>query len=93
MGIEFNPRFGKHWDFKLFHNGRPGIIAWTLMYVSTFRAFRLIFPILDLGKLFCRIAGTVLARIASTFVSLVSHHILIEIRPLTCSHFECLQNL
>lgn len=36
MGIEFNPRFGKHWDFKLFHNGRPGIIAWTLMYVKTF---------------------------------------------------------
>jgi 7-dehydrocholesterol reductase len=31
MGIEFNPRFGRHWDFKLFHNGRPGIIAWTLM--------------------------------------------------------------
>jgi 7-dehydrocholesterol reductase len=31
MGIEFNPRLGKLWDFKLFHNGRPGIIAWTLM--------------------------------------------------------------
>lgn len=31
MGIEFNPRLGKRWDFKLFHNGRPGIIAWTLM--------------------------------------------------------------
>lgn len=31
MGIEFNPRFGKTWDWKLFHNGRPGIIAWTLM--------------------------------------------------------------
>lgn len=27
-----NPRFGKMWDFKLFHNGRPGITAWTLMY-------------------------------------------------------------
>ncbi|KAI9137440.1 ergosterol biosynthesis ERG4/ERG24 family-domain-containing protein [Paraphysoderma sedebokerense] len=31
MGIEFNPRFGKYWDFKLFHNGRPGIVAWTLI--------------------------------------------------------------
>ena len=31
VGIELNPRFGTHWDFKLFHNGRPGIIAWTLM--------------------------------------------------------------
>ena len=30
-GIELNPRFGQAWDFKLFHNGRPGIIAWTLM--------------------------------------------------------------
>lgn len=34
MGIEFNPRFGKLWDFKLFHNGRPGIIAWTLINLS-----------------------------------------------------------
>ncbi|RDW59118.1 hypothetical protein BP5796_12042 [Coleophoma crateriformis] len=34
MGIEFNPRFGKYWDFKLFHNGRPGIIAWTLINLS-----------------------------------------------------------
>lgn len=31
MGIELNPRFGQHWDWKLFHNGRPGIIGWTLM--------------------------------------------------------------
>ena len=31
VGIELNPRFGNLWDFKLFHNGRPGIIAWTLM--------------------------------------------------------------
>lgn len=31
VGIELNPRFGKLWDFKLFHNGRPGIVAWTLM--------------------------------------------------------------
>jgi 7-dehydrocholesterol reductase len=31
MGIEFNPRFGKYFDFKLFTNGRLGIIAWTLM--------------------------------------------------------------
>jgi 7-dehydrocholesterol reductase len=34
MGIEFNPRFGKLWDFKLFHNGRPGIVAWTLINLS-----------------------------------------------------------
>lgn len=34
MGIEFNPRFGKMWDFKLFHNGRPGIIAWTMINLS-----------------------------------------------------------
>lgn len=31
MGIELNPRFGSSWDWKLFHNGRPGIIGWTLM--------------------------------------------------------------
>jgi 7-dehydrocholesterol reductase len=31
MGIEFNPRIGKWFDFKLFHNGRPGIVMWTLM--------------------------------------------------------------
>jgi 7-dehydrocholesterol reductase len=34
MGIEFNPRFGEWFDFKLFHNGRPGIIAWTLISYS-----------------------------------------------------------
>ncbi|KAF2138354.1 uncharacterized protein K452DRAFT_328886 [Aplosporella prunicola CBS 121167] len=34
MGIEFNPRFGKNWDWKLFHNGRPGIIGWTLIDLS-----------------------------------------------------------
>lgn len=33
-GVELNPRFGKYWDFKFFHNGRPGIIAWTLIDVS-----------------------------------------------------------
>jgi 7-dehydrocholesterol reductase len=32
-GIELNPRLGDKWDFKLFYNGRPGIIAWTLMLV------------------------------------------------------------
>ena len=36
MGIELNPRIGKHFDFKLFTNGRPGLIAWTLMSVSTY---------------------------------------------------------
>lgn len=33
MGIEMNPRIGQSFDFKLFVNGRPGIVAWTLMYV------------------------------------------------------------
>ena len=33
MGIEFNPRYGL-FDFKLFFNGRPGIIAWTLIDIS-----------------------------------------------------------
>lgn len=34
MGIELNPRIGKLFDLKLFHNGRPGIIAWTLINLS-----------------------------------------------------------
>lgn len=34
MGIELNPRIGDYFDFKLFTNGRPGIVAWTLMYVT-----------------------------------------------------------
>ncbi|KAG0242588.1 7-dehydrosterol-delta 7-reductase [Mortierella sp. GBAus27b] len=34
MGIEFNPRIGKYFDFKLFHNGRPGIVAWTMIDMS-----------------------------------------------------------
>lgn len=33
MGVEFNPRFG-NFDFKLFFNGRPGILAWTLINLS-----------------------------------------------------------
>lgn len=33
MGIEFNPRVGPI-DFKLFFNGRPGIVAWTLINIS-----------------------------------------------------------
>ena len=33
MGIELNPRIGEMFDFKLFTNGRPGLIAWTLMFV------------------------------------------------------------
>ena len=35
MGIELNPRIGEMFDFKLFTNGRPGLIAWTLMCVPT----------------------------------------------------------
>ncbi|RVE74886.1 hypothetical protein OJAV_G00026690 [Oryzias javanicus] len=34
MGIEFNPRIGEWFDFKLFFNGRPGIVAWTLINLS-----------------------------------------------------------
>ncbi|RKO92268.1 ergosterol biosynthesis ERG4/ERG24, partial [Blyttiomyces helicus] len=34
MGIEFNPRIGKMFDFKLFYNGRPGIVWWTLINFS-----------------------------------------------------------
>jgi len=36
MGIELNPRFTRDgsWDWKLFHNGRPGIIGWTLIDLS-----------------------------------------------------------
>lgn len=34
MGVELNPRFGKYFDFKLWTNGRPGIIAWTLIDCS-----------------------------------------------------------
>lgn len=34
MGIEFNPRVGRWFDFKLFFNGRPGIVAWTLINLS-----------------------------------------------------------
>jgi 7-dehydrocholesterol reductase len=34
MGIELNPRFGDWFDFKLFHNGRPGIVAWSLIVLS-----------------------------------------------------------
>ncbi|KAF1986416.1 ERG4/ERG24 ergosterol biosynthesis protein [Aulographum hederae CBS 113979] len=34
MGIELNPRFSTNWDWKLFHNGRPGIIGWVLINAS-----------------------------------------------------------
>jgi 7-dehydrocholesterol reductase len=33
MGIELNPRIGTL-DLKLFFNGRPGIVAWTLINIS-----------------------------------------------------------
>ena len=33
MGIELNPRIGML-DLKLFFNGRPGIVAWTLINIS-----------------------------------------------------------
>ncbi|CAF9918953.1 MAG: hypothetical protein HETSPECPRED_003894 [Heterodermia speciosa] len=34
IGVELNPRLGELFDLKLFHNGRPGIIAWTLIDAS-----------------------------------------------------------
>jgi len=34
MGVEFHPRIGSWFDFKLFFNGRPGIVAWTLINLS-----------------------------------------------------------
>lgn len=34
VGVELNPRFGEYWDFKFFHNGRPGIVAWSLIDLS-----------------------------------------------------------
>ncbi len=33
MGIELHPRI-RQFDFKLFFNGRPGIVAWTLINIS-----------------------------------------------------------
>lgn len=33
MGVELNPRIG-FLDLKLFFNGRPGIVAWTLINIS-----------------------------------------------------------
>jgi 7-dehydrocholesterol reductase len=30
MGVEFNPRIGNV-DFKLFFNGRPGIVLWNIL--------------------------------------------------------------
>lgn len=34
MGVEFNPRIGQYFDFKLFFNGRPGICCWTVINLS-----------------------------------------------------------
>ncbi|KAH7309680.1 ergosterol biosynthesis ERG4/ERG24 family-domain-containing protein [Stachybotrys elegans] len=34
MGIELNPRLGNGFDLKLFTNGRPGMMAWTLVDLS-----------------------------------------------------------
>ncbi|KAJ5828071.1 uncharacterized protein N7525_006324 [Penicillium rubens] len=36
MGIELNPRIGDNFDLKLYTNGRPGLIAWTLVSVFLF---------------------------------------------------------
>ncbi|KAF4965391.1 hypothetical protein FSARC_6805 [Fusarium sarcochroum] len=34
MGIELNPRLGDNFDLKLFSNGRPGMMVWTLIDFS-----------------------------------------------------------
>ncbi|KXT07145.1 hypothetical protein AC578_2352 [Pseudocercospora eumusae] len=34
IGVELNPRLGKHLDLKFFHNGRVGMGAWTLINLS-----------------------------------------------------------
>jgi 7-dehydrocholesterol reductase len=34
MGVELNPRIGEMFDFKLFHNGRPGIVGWSFINLS-----------------------------------------------------------
>jgi 7-dehydrocholesterol reductase len=34
MGVEHNPRLGEWFDFKLFFNGRPGIVGWTVSNFS-----------------------------------------------------------
>lgn len=34
IGVELNPRVGQVFDLKLFHNGRPSILAWTLIDIS-----------------------------------------------------------
>ncbi|KAI1322173.1 ERG4/ERG24 ergosterol biosynthesis protein [Xylariaceae sp. FL0255] len=34
MGIELNPRIGKNFDFKLFTNGRVGMMIWTVIDFS-----------------------------------------------------------
>ncbi|XP_050177494.1 LOW QUALITY PROTEIN: 7-dehydrocholesterol reductase-like [Myiozetetes cayanensis] len=34
LGIDFKPRIGTWFDFKLFFNGCPGIVAWTLLNLS-----------------------------------------------------------
>ncbi|KAE8166064.1 ERG4/ERG24 ergosterol biosynthesis protein [Aspergillus tamarii] len=33
-GIELNPRIGKYWDVKLFHNGHCAMTGWTLIDLS-----------------------------------------------------------
>ena len=34
MGVEHNPRIAEWFDFKLFFNGRPGILGWTVIILS-----------------------------------------------------------
>lgn len=34
MGIELNPRFGNEFDFKLFTNGRVGMMSWLIIDLS-----------------------------------------------------------
>ena len=34
MGIELNPQMGDSFDFKLFTNGRVGMMSWLIVYVG-----------------------------------------------------------
>ena len=36
MGIELNPQMGENFDFKLFTNGRVGMMSWLIVCVGLF---------------------------------------------------------
>lgn len=34
MGVELNPQMSNNFDFKLFTNGRVGMMSWLIVYVG-----------------------------------------------------------